>query len=83
MRQGAEFAILQKENTGLKKEMKAKKERNSQKRKKINCSGRVVTLAQLHQIREEEKRREAEKEEAAARRKIRGEEAVKKKAEDA
>jgi len=34
LRQGAEFAILQKENTGLKKEMKAKKERNSQKRKR-------------------------------------------------
>jgi DDE superfamily endonuclease/Tc5 transposase-like DNA-binding protein len=83
LRQGAEFAILQKENTGLKKEMKAKKEKNSQKRKKINCSGRVVTLAQVHQIREEEKKREAEKEEATDRRKIRLEEAAKKKAEKA
>ncbi|OXV09804.1 hypothetical protein Egran_02433, partial [Elaphomyces granulatus] len=59
LRQGAEFAILQKENTAF------------------------VTLAQVHQIREEEKRREAEKEEAAESRKVRVEEAAKKKAEKA
>ena len=69
-RQGAEFAIMKKENAGLKK-------------KKINCSGRVVTLAQVHQIREEEKRREAEKEAAAERRRERAEKAARKKAEKA
>jgi hypothetical protein len=52
------------------------------KKNKINCSGRVVTLAQVHQIREEEKRREAEKEEAAERRKERAEEAARKKAQN-
>src|ERR1700684_1150493 len=83
LRQGAEFAILRKENTGLKKEMRAKKEKNGQKKNKINCSGRVITLAQFHQIREEEKRREAEKEEAAERKKARAEEAARKKAEKA
>jgi hypothetical protein len=83
LRQGAEFAILKKENLGLKKEIKAKKEKNAQRRNKINCSGRVVTLAQVHQIREEEKRREVEKEEAAERRRERAEQAAKKKAEKA
>ncbi|KAN0084900.1 hypothetical protein V8E54_001367 [Elaphomyces granulatus] len=33
LRQDAEFAILQKENTGLKKEVRAKKEKNGQKKK--------------------------------------------------
>jgi DDE superfamily endonuclease len=72
LRHGAEFAILQNENTGLKKEIKAKKEKNQQKKKKVNCSGRV-TLSQVYQIREEERQREAEKEQAAERRKERAE----------
>jgi len=83
LRQGAEFAILKKKNLGLKKKIKAKKEKNAQKRNKINCSGRVVTLAQVYQIRKEEKRREVEKEEAAERRRERAQQAAKKKAERA
>jgi hypothetical protein len=57
VRKSAEFTILEETNAGLTKVITAKKERKKLKRH-IVSTGRVLTLFQVHEIREEEKKRQ-------------------------
>jgi hypothetical protein len=66
-RHGTKLSILEEENKGLLKEVRAKNERKKQRRKVLRCSGRVITLACVQKIRQEEEARNAAKAEAAAR----------------
>jgi hypothetical protein len=60
VRKSAEFTILEETNAGLTKVITAKKERRKLRRRVIS-TGRVLTLVQVHEIREEEKKRQTEK----------------------
>jgi len=61
MRKSAEFAILQRDNAGLTKVLAAKVERKNIKGTVLS-TGRVLTLVEVHKIREQEQEREREKE---------------------
>ena len=64
VRKSAEFTILEETNAGLTKVITAKNERRKLRRRVIS-TGRVLTLVQVHEIREEEEKRQAEKKKRA------------------